>query len=517
MSSTASSSPSPASSSSKLAEENEQHGGNKENDGQYGGVTARLLMACLAASLGSFSFGYNLGSLNAVLPRLKTCSRHLTSTWSFAWTAQCFAITGSQEGLASSLLCFGALIGCLGAGRVVGKVGRRPLLFANAVLYLLGVLVLAASVNVPMLYVGRLLVGLGVGTTCVAAPMYLSECSPRRHRGVFGSLHQMMIVTGYLVSMAVGLGLVSLDTSESGASSGRWRFVLGLNAVSILLQIVLLVFSPESPVHFAASASGAKGLDWESDQAVAKARASLKCLRQQTYDEGELILLVRPLLRTDDSPQKSTGDLGLFRMIREGALGARRSLLAVLLLHLVQQLSGINGVFYFSTNLFAGEGKSSLNTYVPLLIAIVNFVMTVVALVLMDRAGRKKLLVGSCIGMIAALSLYTGSVLTIDDMESLTVLKAASIVGYIASFAVGMGPVPWLMMNEIFDSRTVSSGVGLGVAVNWLANTLVVAVFPYMLALRSFIFTPFIAVLVAFLAWAVARLPETKGRAPQLL
>jgi MFS family permease len=534
---------------------------------EYGGVTRTLVLAAVAGSLGSFAFGYNLGSLNAVLERLEQCPRRLPSLWSAPLDWRCFQVSKSRLGLASSLLCLGALLGCLLGGKPLGKFGRKPTILGASLLFLVGLLLLCFALNVPMLYAGRLIVGLGIGVTCVAAPVYLSEIGPVRLRGIIGSMHQMMIVIGYLVSMLLGLLLMAFDVEDRWYAS--WRVVLGLNLLTILLQFVLMAWSPESPVHLATPSSNGddqEGVGGKSgaanggalEERKRRARAALQWLRRDTYDERELQALfpaqddgkqtspkgnsINQDHRSDadnhanhanyagnhDShatPGNSPRTSGLAKRLRRLGLvqvlfvrrDLGRSLLAVVLLHLAQQLSCINGILYFSTQIFAVSANGSPQsfvTYVPLTIAIVNVAMTVLSLVLMERAGRKPLLIGSCLAMAAALALYTGAAVFLNAAGPYALpAKAVAIFAFIGAFAVGMGPVPWLMMSEIFDADSVSTGVTLGVSVNWLSNFAVVALFPVLVdTLKAYVFVPFLACIIAFMFYAIVCLRETKGR-----
>ena len=437
------------------------------------GYPGNLVVAALGASLGSFSFGYNMGSLNAVSTVLTECTGSQG-----AWG--CVKVTEAQSGYIASFLCLGALIGCLSGGKIIDRLGRRGLILWNNVSFVMGLGLMVGSTHWTMLMIGRLLVGVGVGVSCVAVPMYLTEVSSWDVRGVIGSLHQLMIVVGYLLALLFGLTLKN--------TFYMWRIIIGADllvcGVQVLMGMVGLV--RESPKHSML----------KDDQQAAE--DTLKWLRGPAYDERE---------QRELGTTQVVKPLGLITLVRTRLPEVYKSLLIVALLHLAQQLSGVNAIFYFSSQIFANS------VYVPIGIAVLNVVMTVVSLALMDRAGRRPLLLLSTGGMILAYILFT-----VAEHGSMATLKATSVLFYIASFALGMGPVPWLMLGEIFSPWSVSAGVTLGVGVNWVSNFIVVAIFqPQLNLLGRNVMLPYLVVLVLVFLWAALCLPETKGRPAALL
>jgi hypothetical protein len=293
-----------------------------------------------------------------------------------------------------------------------------------------------------------------------------------------------------------------------------WRVIIGADGLVCLLQIIfgLLGVLKESPKYWLLR--GEKG----------KAEATLKWLRHQPNEKFErgnekvdidLVNndhqqnndLVNNDQQNNDHLNNDQQPLGLYTLIRTRFPQVYKSLGLVFLLHLGQQLSGVNAIFYFSSLMFPGS------VTVPILIALLNLLMTIVSLLLMDRAGRRPLFLISVAGMILSYLLFTLSLYSGRE-----VLKAASILAFIASFALGMGPVPWLMLGEVFTPWSVSAGVSLGVSVNWISNFVVVAIFQLQLrALGKNVMLPYLTFLLIIMVWAARYLPETKGRAPDLL
>jgi MFS family permease len=325
--------------------------------------------------------------------------------------------------------------------------------------------------------------------------LYLTEISSWDVRGVIGSMHQFAIVTGYLVSLAIGL-LVSFDKTDRFPWS--WRAVLGFDLLPSILQLVVMYwYCPESPKYLfkirGDTIQGEFALRWFRGNSFSTLEYNHYC--KNSTDQGTL----------------QRQPTGLFKLLSRYP-ESHKSLFIIAMLHLAQQLCGINAIFYFSTAIF-DEEKSSLAPYVPILIAILNVLMTIISLALMDRAGRRILLLLSVAGMILA---FTG--FTISMYFSIFVLKAISVLFFTASFAIGMGPVPWLLLGELFSPWCVGAGVTLGVSINWIFNFLVVASFqPLRAVLGKNVVLPYLIFLVIFGIWALFGLPETKGRPAKLL
>lgn len=447
-------------------------------EGRRFGYSKNVVLAAIAGSLGSFSFGYNLGSLNVISPVMLKCSSVTDTGWG------CFRVEEGNWSNISSFLCLGALIGCLGGGKLVDRMGRRGLILWNNSVYVCGLGLMLGAMHWSMLLMGRFLVGIGVGVSCVAVPMYLTEISSWDVRGVIGSLHQLLIVIGYLVSLLLGLGV--------NLNGFMWRVLLGADIIVCSLQILFAVsgLMPESPKY------------WMLRGETERAESALRYFRGPKYDPDEL-----DLYSNTTNTAGVQQSFGLFTLLRTRFSQVYKSLGLVVLLHLGQQLSGVNAIFYFSTIMFQG------NVYVPVLIAVLNVLMTVLSLALMDRAGRRPLLLTSLIGMCLCYSIFTFSY-----YQGLETVKAGAVLGFIASFALGMGPVPWLMLGEVFAPWALSAGVSLGVSVNWLSNFVVVAVFQRQLHyLQKNVMLPYLAFLLVLLVWTAKYLPETKGRPAALL
>ena len=469
------------------------------SNGPKAGFQPHVVFASLIGSLGSFSFGYNLGSMNAIEPRMKKCPNVVPFFFGNIFSSNdpsgCFKVGDDTWGYISSILCLGALAGCILAGKLVDKIGRKSLIIWNNAVYIGGLMFLAFAINPFCLLVGRALVGLGIGVSCVVVPMYLTEISSWDVRGVIGSMHQFSIVIGYLASLTMGL-LVTLDKSNQIPWS--WRVILGFDLLPSIAQIVMMYwYCPESPKYL-----------FKVRGDTIQGEFVLRWLRGNSFSSLEYNHYCK---KTSDGGTLQRHPTGLFKLLMRYP-ESHKSLFIIAMLHLAQQLSGINAIFYFSTAIF-DEEKSSLAPYVPILIALLNVFMTVVSLALMDRAGRRILLLSSVAGMVLAYIGFTSSL-----YFSLFILKAISVLLFVAAFAIGMGPVPWLMLGEIFAPWCAGAGVTLGVSVNWIFNFLVVASFqPLRSILGKNVVLPYLIFLVIFGIWAFFGIPETKGKPANLL
>lgn len=409
-------------------------------ESQLAYVPAKGLYFCaLVASLSSFTFGYNIGIVNKPLKVFANCA---ASSW------KCFRVTENEWSFMSSMLCVGALLGSLAAGVFANRHGRLWTIKMNNLFYIAGLLSFGLAMNYWMLFIGRILVGAGVGVACVVVPMYLTELSPLELRGIVGLFHQVALVLGIVLVEALGLLL--------GVEEGKWRFIVLFNVLLLIIQACLLSWCHESS-------------KWKSAR---------------------------------NAPSRShTAPPGVCAPI------ARKSLALAMFLHVAQQASGVDGIFFYSSVLFTSE-------WVPVLIASLNAAMTVVAMCLLERSGRRPLLLWSLGGMTVSLLLLCSAIFTANRS-----LSSLCILFFVAAFAVGLGPIPWLMMSELFPTETVGTFVPLAVSVNWLSKLFVTGIFlPMKKALGlSWLFGTLCLISACLLATSWLVVVETKGRAASYL
>ncbi|KAI8981962.1 general substrate transporter [Mycotypha africana] len=416
-------------------------------------------------------------------------------------------MSDSQYGLVVSILTLGGLVGALSAPHFNDKYGRRlTLLGTNA--FLGGGSLLATLASVPThMMIGRLLSGIGVGMVTVVVPAYISECVPEARRGFFGALTQLFIVIGIMVAQVLGLVWSNLE---------RWRYILFIGVLLAVVQSVFfLPFCVESPKYLASLPGGLnrakKSLlrlrgtsleevedeinDWRRDWAAHHAD------RHQQLEEEEEVATA-----AFHNVHPPSSHVNVWEFLRSSYF--RRPLLIVLLLQLSQQLSGINAVIFYSTSIMSTVFPHA-SGLITVSISIVNLIVTAISAVLMDRVGRRSLF------LLSASSMALMGILLGWSIEyGYSMLSAAAILGFVAAFAIGLGPIPFLMIPEVVETRAVSSACSVGLASNMISNFAVSAAF---LELRNWmgqgqVFYIFGAALAGLIAVAIMILPETKGR-----
>ena len=489
--------------------------------------TYALSVAVLCATLSSFQVGLNSGLLNVPETVIRASLALSVNEWS----------------VIVSIFCIGGLVGSVMGGRLADTIGRKNLLTSVNVLFIGGALLQSLATSYWMLLAGRLVIGCGCGCATVSVPMYVGEIAPAALRGSLGTMNQFAIVIGILVANLLGRVLggaqpATADGGGGGEEAQQWRYLLGVVVVPSLLQLVLSSALLESPLWL---------IQQNSHTSVVDAEAVLTKLRGADYDdldfELELLSAVRDDSLAAQSADDSTGGGSLWATLSSRPV--RRSLWIGLMLQLFQQFSGINAVFYYSTAFFASAHVGD-PWLASVLCSAVNVVATGLAIPMMDRAGRRTLLVlsalgmmVSCVGLTAALKLssiaadsassaaaahsaashhHSSAPPSTDASSSsssylLSSLSVFGVLAYVTCFEVGLGPIPWLMGAELYPAHARALGMSLAAVVNWGSNFLISLSFPHMSArLHEWTFLPFTAALLACTAFVWAAVPETRGK-----
>jgi sugar porter (SP) family MFS transporter len=420
------------------------------------------------AAIAGFLFGYDEGVIAVARPLLE----------------KDFPMTPLVGGFMTAAVPLGALIGASLAGRITDRYGRRRVLMAAAALFAVGALIAAGMTATWILVAARLVLGLAIGVAAVTAPLYIAEAAPLAIRGALVSTYQLAITFGILASYLSGL-IITGD--------GTWRAMFALGAVPGLLFLIGLMFLPESPRWLVL-----RGMP-------DKARASLALLRGAGAPiERELDEIVR-------TAQAEAGQKHSYAALLVPTI--RPALIVGMGLFFLQQLSGINAVIYYAPEIFNHAGFDSGKTQVLATIGVgtVNFVTTILAMYLIDRMGRRPLLVLGFVGTAATMLLIAFAVLNPDLVPAWVVIVALLL--YIASFAISLGPLPHVMMSEIFPLNVRGPGMSMASISNWGFNFLVVFTFPLMLAGvgLAFTFTIFAIICIGGILFTLARVPETTG------
>lgn len=385
-----------------------------------------------------------------------------------------------------SCVLFGAFLGALGAGSLADKIGPKKATIVNSLPLALGSAVAAFSSNESIFVVGRLLAGIGTGAASLLVPRVLTEIAPIRIRGLISTFNQVLINGGIVIAFASGWPY-DVDPGATihvfGATIPWWRCMVALGVIPGGLQAIGMCFCPETPVWLA----------WKGRHS--EARESSRALHSDIFEETGNI--DEPMNELDQevsyegvngSPVsvEATGFLGLLQP------NYRHILLLAAGLPILQQLSGINTVILYGSDVLRSAGISS-PILANLILGTVNLVATLVAATLMDRLGRKKLLVwsfagmGVCLGTMSAILILAsrGRSAGQNISMSMTADTASTasfwmIVLYIICFALGCGPVPWVYLPEILPDTIKGSAQALGTGLSWVGNVLVGTTFPAM-------------------------------------
>ena len=426
-------------------------------------------LVAFVAALGGLLFGYDTGVISGALLFIR----------------QVMPLSRSMQGLVVAIAPAGAAIGAAGAGLLSDKVGRRRVILWAALLFIAGAVLSGVASEVTVLLTGRFLVGLAIGVASMLTPLYLAEISPAASRGAVVSLNQLCITIGIFVSYLVGYGFANL--------LGGWRWMLALGAVPGGILAVGMLILPESPRWLA----GHRG--------VREAKTVLQHLRGRADVAIEL-----NDLRTDVARERHQ-HAGLPALFSQRL---RRPLIIGIGLAMFQQITGINTVIYFAPTIFQTAGLSSAATSVLATagVGVVNVIMTIVSIRLIDQVGRRRLLFWSLGGMAATL-LVLSATFHFGTSGELAWVAVVSVAVYVGFFAIGLGPVFWLLIAEIFPLALRGTAMSLATVANWGFNLIVSATFLNLVAAAGSA--------GAFLAYAVLSLvalvfvglmvPETKG------
>ncbi|KAM7279045.1 hypothetical protein ACFE04_006179 [Oxalis oulophora] len=431
-----------------------------------GTVLPFVAIACLGAIL----FGYHLGVVNGALEYL----------------AKDLAITENTvvQGWIVSTLLAGATVGSFTGGTLADKFGRTRTFQLDAIPLVIGGFLCATAQSVQTMIIGRLLAGIGIGISSAIVPLYISEISPTEIRGTLGSINQLFICIGILAALVAGLPLASNPL--------WWRTMFGVSVIPSVLLALGMAFSPESP-------------RWLFQQGrIAEAEKSIKTL----YGKERVSKVMLDLSSSNqDSSEPEVGWFDLFssRYWKVVSVG--------LSLFFFQQMAGINAVVYYSTSVFRSAGVTS-DVAASALVGAANVFGTVIASSLMDKQGRKNLLITSFSGMAASMLLLSLS-LTWNVLAPYSgTLAVLGTVLYVLSFSLGAGPVPALLLPEIFASRIRAKAVSLSLGMHWISNFVIGLYF--LSVVNKFgistVYLGFASVCILAVLYIAGNVVETKGR-----
>ncbi len=383
-----------------------------------------------------------------------------------------FNLTPLNQGHVASVILIGAILGALSSGYLADRFGRRRALILSSLIYLLSALATFLADSLATILILRLFTGLAVGLTSMLVPIYLAEIAPPAKRGAFVTCYQFSITIGTLIAYLVNL---------LGAPHQAWRMMFYVTAIPAGIQLISLFFFPESP----------KWLLGRGRVAEAK--------------------------RVIDRIGGNLSDLQSVDKISQGILFSSKYflLLAIgIVLSAFQQFSGINAVVYFAPRIFAEAGLSQGNDalFATLLLGIVNVISTFLTILLIDRYGRRKLLLISQTGVLATLLILILAFATSNPL--LDLISVPTVLLYVFLYSLGLGPIVWVLISEIYPLAVRAKALSLCTFISWLSNYLVVLAFPITLNSIGSTWTFAIYAFLSMLAllFYIRYIPETKGK-----
>jgi SP family arabinose:H+ symporter-like MFS transporter len=425
-----------------------------------------VILISVVAALGGLLFGFDTavisGTINFIQPY--------------------FGLSEAGLGWTVSSLLFGCIAGVFLAGKAGDHYGRKKVLMMAALLFFISAVGSASAHSLIFFLFARILGGLAVGVASILSPMYIAELAPARYRGTLVSLNQLAIVVGILVAFFSNYLLV--NTGEN-----NWRWMLLVMAAPAILLYFSLFLVPESPRWLVA-----RGRNKDALRVLVKTSGS-------EFSSAQLHEIEETLRNQEESTYRDLLAPKIKPLLFIG-----------IILAVFQQITGINTIMYYAPKIFANVGQSNASALVQtILIGGTNLIFTLVAMALIDRFGRKLLIIIGSTGMMIMLAGL--SVLYFTSQTS-SLLLLVFILGYIAFFAASLGPALWVVVAELFPNRLRSKGMSVAIVSLWIACAVVSIAFPIMLEKLSggITFLIFALICLANLLYVLNFVPETKGK-----
>jgi SP family galactose:H+ symporter-like MFS transporter len=424
-------------------------------------------IAVIIASLGGMLFGYDTGVISGALLFIR----------------KAFNLSSTLQELVVSAVLIGAVIGAIVGGTLADRFGRRRMIILAGIIFTLSAIGTALAPTINTLIAGRIIVGIAIGIASFTSPMYMSEISPVKIRGSLVSINQLAVTIGIVVAYLV-------DYALSGIQG--WRYMFGIAAIPSTILVITMLRMPASPRWLM------------SHGMVDKARAVLERIRGTKDVTSEM-------KEIQDSLGKQKGGVeDLFHPL------LRMALIVGVGLAIFQQITGINTVIYYAPTIFefAGFKTAGFSILATAGVGVVNVGFTILAIRLMDRVGRRPLLLVGVAGQIVGLAIL-GLAFQLHQLATIIgYLAIISLAIYVGSFAIGLGPVFWLMISEIYPLRVRGAAMSIATFANWGLNLAVALTFLTLVGILGRPGTFWLYAVIGIAAWLfIFRLvPETRGQ-----
>lgn len=425
--------------------------------------TSYLLSISFISALGGYLFGFDFAVISGALPFLRDQ----------------FGLNEYWEGFATGSLALGAIIGCLAAGRVADRYGRRPGLFLAAVIFGVSSLAMAFSPGLYAFITSRFIAGIGVGMASLLSPMYIAEVSPAQYRGRMVSINQLTIVLGILMT-----NLINYSLRNSGPDAWRWMF--GLGAVPSVLFVLGVSWLPESPRWLLKAGKENKAL------------SVLEKIGGKDFSVSSIDTVKATLKGNQQVSYKAIFEKAVFPAVLIG-----------IVLAVFQQFCGINVVFNYPSNIFASIGASKDDQLLQtVFIGGVNLFFTLLAMVLVDKMGRRPLMLFGA-GALAVLYVIIAQLLSMQSA-----LVGIFLLAAIGTYAISLGPVTWVLISEIFPNHVRGAASSIAVLCLWAAYFILTFTFPVLAKWIGMDYTFYLysGICVLGFIFIRAKVRETKGK-----
>ncbi|XP_031502190.1 D-xylose-proton symporter-like 2 [Nymphaea colorata] len=445
------------------------------------------ILPFLFPALGGLLYGYDIGATSGASVSLESAELSGT-TW--------YNLSSIELGVVVSGSVYGALIGSIVAFNVADFLGRRRELIVSSTLYIIGALITALAPDFAILVIGRLVYGVGIGLTMHAAPMYIAETAPMQIRGLLISLKECFIVLGMLLGYTIG----SLEVDLVGG----WRYMYATSIPLSIIMFIGMLWLPASPRWLLLCAMQNRD---NTEEFKNRAVCAFCKIRGQPIDivaSEHISEMLVDLSFMEEEKQAS------FREVFQGK--CLKALIIGCGVVFFQQVTGQPSVLYYAATILqtAGFTAASESTRVSILLGFLKLIATGVAVLVVDKVGRRPLLITGVTGIIVSLFMLAGYYLLLKDIPFVAVI---ALLLYVSCYQLSFGPIGWLLISEIFPLRLRGRGLSIAVLVNFGANALVTFAFSPLRELlgAGILFAGFGVIAILSLIFIIIYVPETKG------